>query len=74
MTGKDFRNIREELGFSREEFAEFLCLSSYNAVMNIEIDFRKPSKFTAKVLKYLDSLPKNKAIALIEEMNNHESQ
>ncbi len=71
MEGSDVRRIREKFGFSREEFADFLCLAGSQSLVNIETDFRKPSKFTIKVLSYLDSLPKNKALGLIEELNGH---
>lgn len=57
---------------TREEFAELLCLSGYNAVMNIENGYRNPSKFTIRFLRYLSSLPKNRAMALIEELKKHE--
>lgn len=72
MDGNEVRRIREKLGMSREEFSEFLCLAGYRSMMNIETDFRKPSKFSIKVLSYLDSLSKTKALGLIEEMNRHE--
>jgi DNA-binding transcriptional regulator YiaG len=72
MEGKEVRKIREKLGFTREEFAEFLCLAGYRSVMNIETDFRRTGKFSAKVLSYINSLPKNKALKLIEELNRHE--
>ncbi|HLE12938.1 MAG: hypothetical protein A2504_13090 [Bdellovibrionales bacterium RIFOXYD12_FULL_39_22] len=72
MEGDDIRKVREKLGLTRHEMAEFLCLAGYRSMMNIENDFRRSSKFTAKVLSYLDSLPKNKALGLIEELNRHE--
>lgn len=72
MEGDELRKIREKLGLSREEMAEFLCLSGYQAMMNIETGFRRPSRFTAKVVGYLDSIPTKKALGLIEELNRHE--
>lgn len=72
MEGDELREVREKLGLSREEMAEFLCLSGYRTMMNIETGFRQPSKFTAKVVGYLDSLPIKKALGLIEELNRHE--
>ena len=73
MEGEEVKIIREKLKLSREEMSTFLCLSGYQSMTNIETNFRKPSKFTAKVLRYLDSIPKNKACALIEEINRHDS-
>ncbi|NJL25374.1 MAG: helix-turn-helix transcriptional regulator, partial [Calothrix sp. SM1_5_4] len=65
------RSIREDFEMTREEFAELLCLSSYNAVMNIENGYRNPSKFTVRFLRYLSSLPRQKALVLIEELKKH---
>lgn len=73
MKAEEVRRIREKLGMSREEFARLLCLSTYNSVMNIETGFRNTGKMTAKVLRYIDSLSKAKALAFIEEINRHES-
>lgn len=72
MVGKDVRRIREGLEMDRDEFAEFLCLSSYNALMNIETDYRRPSKFVIRFLRYLDSVSKKNAKVLIEELKRHE--
>ncbi|OFZ54298.1 MAG: hypothetical protein A2328_01990 [Bdellovibrionales bacterium RIFOXYB2_FULL_36_6] len=72
MEGSEVRRIREKFELTREEFAEFLCIAGYRSMINIETDFRNTSKFSAKVLSYLDSLPKNKALGLIEELNRHE--
>lgn len=73
MDGEEIKTIREKLKLSRDEMSDFLCLSGYQSMTNIETNFRKPSKFTAKILRYLDSIPKNKACALIEEINRHET-
>lgn len=73
MTAKEFKSIRESLGMSREEIAEALCLSGYSTVMNIETGFRRPNKLAVRLLRYLDSLPKNKAHALIQELQRHEA-
>lgn len=72
MKELDIRSIREDFGMTREEFAELLCLSGYNAMMNIENGYRNPSKFTARFLRYLSSLPRQKALVLIEELKKHE--
>ncbi|MCM2279247.1 MAG: hypothetical protein NDJ89_14325 [Oligoflexia bacterium] len=57
---------------SRDEMAELLCLSGYRSMMNIETDFRAPGKLAIRLLRYLDSLSKPKAIAHIEELKRHE--
>jgi len=72
MNGEEVRRIREKLGLSRQDFAKLFCLSTYNSVMNIETDFRKPGKLIIRILRYLDSLSKKRALELIEEFNRHE--
>ena len=72
MKGKDVREIREKLGLSAEQFAEFLCLAGYQSVMNIESDFRKPSKLAIRLLRYLDDQQKKKALEFIEEFRGYE--
>lgn len=65
MKGEEVRRIREKLGLTRNEFAEVFGLSTYQAVSNIEIDFRRPSKLTIILLRVLDALPAAKAQALV---------
>jgi DNA-binding transcriptional regulator YiaG len=72
VEGEDVKKIREKLGLTRDELAQFLCLSGYQSMMNVETGFRRPARFAAKVLSYLNSIPKQKAIGLIEELNRHE--
>ena len=72
MKAEEIKRIREDLELSRDELAELLCLSGYQAMMNIETDFRRPSKLAIRLLRYLDSLPKAKALAFIEELKRHE--
>jgi DNA-binding transcriptional regulator YiaG len=72
MNSKEFKQIREDLEMSREQFAELLCLAGYDSIMNIEIGFRKPNKLAIRVLRYLDSIPKSKAKNFIEELKRHE--
>lgn len=72
MKAEEIKRIREDLDLSRDELAELLCLSGYQAMMNIETDFRRPSKLAIRLLRYLDSLPKAKALAFIEELKRHE--
>ncbi len=74
MQGKEVRLIREKLGLSVEEFADFLCLAGYQSVMNIESDFRKPSKLAIRLLRYLDDQQKKKALEFIEEFKDYESK
>jgi len=71
MEGEEVRRIREKLGLTRNEFAEIFGLSTYQAVSNIEIDFRRPSKLTIILLRVLDSLSKMKAQALIALLRKH---
>jgi DNA-binding transcriptional regulator YiaG len=73
MDGEEVKKIREKLEFTREEFSKFLCLSGYQSIANIETDFRKPNRFAMKVLRHLDAISKTKAVALIKEMNRHDS-
>ncbi len=68
----DIREIREDLGMTREEFAELLCLSSYNSMMNVENGYRNPGKLTIRLLRYICSLPKAKAKDFIEEFKKYE--
>lgn len=72
MDGVEIKRIREKLGMTREEFAEFLCLSGYRTMMNIETDFRKPSKLTVRLLRYLDGQQKKKAMSFIEEFTGYD--
>ena len=72
MVGKDVRRIREKLEMDRDGFAEFLCLSGYNALMNIENGYRRPGKFVLRFLYYLDSLSNTKAKGLIKDLSEHE--
>lgn len=72
MKGKDVRLIREKLDLSVEEFADLLCLAGYQSVMNIESDFRKPSKLAIRLLRYLDDQQKKKALEFIEEFKGYE--
>jgi DNA-binding transcriptional regulator YiaG len=74
MKSNEIRRIREKLELSREDFAEILCLSGYGAYANIENDIRKPSKLTIRLLRYLDSLSKNRAQDFIEEFTCHETK
>lgn len=55
-----------------ESFADLLCLAGYQSVMNIESDFRKPSKLSIRLLRYLDDQQKKKALEFIEEFQSHE--
>ncbi|MEZ4872623.1 MAG: hypothetical protein R2827_10405 [Bdellovibrionales bacterium] len=72
MDGDEVKRIREKLGMTREEFAEFLCLSGYRTMMNIETDFRQPSKLAIRLLRYLDGQQKKKVAEFIEEFKGYE--
>lgn len=74
MESNEVRRIREKLELSREDFAEILCLSGYGAYANIENNIRKPSKLTIRLLRYLDSLSKTRALNFIEEFSCHETK
>lgn len=71
VNGKEVKRIREKLEMSREEFAEFLCLSGYRTMMNIETDFRKPSALTIRLLRYVDDQQKKNALEFIEEFKGY---
>ena len=71
MEGSEMRRIREKLGLSRDEFATIFGLAGYQSVMNIETDFRRPSKLTMILLRTLDALPMSKAKTIIELLRKH---
>jgi DNA-binding transcriptional regulator YiaG len=73
MKNGEIEKLRTRLGLTRHEFGKFLGLE-YKSLMNIENGVRNPTKLTMKVLKFLDSLPKTKAVAFIEELNRHEAK
>ena len=55
MTGKRFKEIREQLGLSQEQLASILGLSGFKAVSNIETGFRNPSRLIAALMQvFLD--------------------
>lgn len=68
MDGDEVKRIREKLGMTREEFAEFLCLSGYRTMINIETDFRQPSKLAIRLLRYLDGQQKRKLRSLLRSL------
>jgi len=72
VRGQDIKDLRERLGLDRHDFARFLGLTSYQSLMNIENDVRKPNLLAEKVLRFLESQSKAKALAFIEELNRHE--
>ena len=74
MKGKEVRTIREKLGLTPEEFAELLCLAGYQSMMNIESDFRKPSKLAVRLLRYLDGQQKKAALEFIKEFGGYETK
>ncbi len=72
VKAEEIRRIREGLDMDRNELASLLCLSGYQAMMNIETGFRKPSKLAIRLLRHLNSLPPTKARALIKDLLSHE--
>lgn len=72
MKPAEIKRIREKLDMKREDLAQLFCLSGYQAMMNIETGFRRPNKLAVRMLRYLDSLTKAKALVLIEELKKHE--
>lgn len=74
MNPTEVRKIREQLDMTPEEFANFLGLSGYGSVMNIENGVRRPNKFAIKFLRFLNSLPIAKAKKLIEEINKFDTE
>ncbi len=71
MNGDEFRAVRERLELSREEMAELLGLSGYNAVSNIELGLRNSSKLAQMLLRALNSLPRKQAKSLIELLRRY---
>ena len=71
MKGAEVKRIREKLGLSRDDFAVLFGLSGYRTVMNIETDFRKPSKLTIILLRALDSLSETKSKTIIDLLRRH---
>lgn len=69
MKPEEVRRIREQLGLTPEQLAELLGLAGYGSIMNVENGVRRPNKLAIKLLRYLDALPKSKALALIKELN-----
>jgi hypothetical protein len=43
-------------------------------MMNIESDFRKPSKLAVRLLRYLDGQQKKAALEFIKEFNGYETK
>jgi DNA-binding transcriptional regulator YiaG len=71
MKPDEIKEIRERLEISREDMADVLCLG-YRSLMHIEWSTRNPSKLTIRLLRYIESLSKAKALAFIEELKRHE--
>ncbi len=71
MTNGEVEQLRVKLGLDRHQFGRFLGMS-YQGVMNIENGVRNPSPLARKLLLYLSSLSKAKALAFIEELNRHD--
>jgi transcriptional regulator with XRE-family HTH domain len=63
-----FREIRLKLGMNQEQYAALLGLSGKQVVSNIETGLRNPGRLAGIVLAVLDSLPKRKALELVDLM------
>lgn len=74
MDAKEFKEIRMKLKLNRDEMAKLLELSSYTAVSNIELGHRNTGKFTAKFLRYLDSMKSERANRVIKEINQFHNE
>lgn len=74
MNTKEFKAIRNKLELDREEMAQFLGLSGYMAISNIEIGLRNPNKLAVKLLRYLNSMTLHNAQKVIEEINKFQTK
>lgn len=72
MKPEEVRRIREKLELSPEQLAQFLGLSGYGSVMNIENGVRRPNRLAIKILNFLDSMTLVRAKRLMEEINRYE--
>jgi transcriptional regulator with XRE-family HTH domain len=66
MKGSQFKKVRERLGLSQEELAEVLCLSSKQAVSNIETGFRNAGGLAATLMRVLEGLSERQAKELCQ--------
>ena len=66
MKGSEFKRIREQLELTQNELAKVLCLSTFQAVSNIETGFRKPGKLIAVLMWTLSELPERRAKDLMQ--------
>jgi len=73
MKADEFRAVRKRLGLSRDEIAEVLGLSGYNAVSNIELGLRNPSRLAQMLLRALDSLPAKQAKSFMDLLRRHKA-
>ncbi len=71
MSQKKLKEIREQLGLTQPELANFLGLSGKAPISHFETGFRTPSPLISAVMSYLGSLPEKKAAAFIEEFQRH---
>lgn len=71
MKNGEIERLRVRLNLDRHQFGRLLGIS-YRGLMNIENGVRNPSPLAIKLLRYIDSLPKAKALAFMEELNRHD--
>lgn len=70
MSPKEIKELRIRLGYTQNEFAEALGLVRLS-VSQYETGFREPGTTMLTLFKALDSLPKKKALWLLELLKSH---
>lgn len=65
MSPSKIKDVRTQLGLTQEQFAEALGMAKLT-VSQYETGFRKPGPTVLILLTVIDSLPKKKALDLIE--------
>lgn len=73
MRNSEIQKVREKLGLDRHQMGRFLGIT-YESLMNIENGVRNPSPLALKLIRYVNGLPKAKAMAFIEECNRHDNK
>ncbi len=66
ITGKEFKAIRESLDLTQDQMAEILCLSSKQAVSNIETGFRNSGRLMSALMQAFVELPDRRSQELRE--------
>lgn len=71
MSPAKFKAIREQLGLTQSDLAEFLGLSGQVPISHFETGFRTPSPLIAGLMSYLGRLSVRRAADMIEELGSH---